>query len=373
MTRDDVLGAGKPPSHKVLVDTLRDGYISKGSEVSFISSDANSSVIIDGTSHKLPEGSVVKLRVGSNTEGRMTIRSGRLLSFAFPDVTLFVNGTQVAYGSSGDCILPSYRNFQANLSYAVKPASGEIRQIVVDGSTIRSGIENSQVLITYQSGATGEDLTLVTLPAYFEGTASSFKLSDALIAGFEPNQGFTGTAPMNVSFRDTSAGSPDIWHWDFGDHTQSDERQPVHTFSVPEAYTVTLTVSRGDQTDTIIRKSAIIASPPRVVANFSATPLKGPAPLTVKFTDQSINAPTSWSWSFGANSLSEPSPQQNPMVTYSRPGIYTVSLTSGNVYGSSDITRTEYITVTDPFRIPDKSIVVKTGKRGFIEKDSVVE
>jgi hypothetical protein len=50
-----------------------------------------------------------------------------------------------------------------------------------------------------------------------------------------------------------------------------------------------------------------------------------------------------------------------------------VSLTSGNVYGSSDLTLPKYITVTEPFRIPDKSIIVRTGKQGYIEKDSVVE
>jgi PKD repeat protein len=65
--------------------------------------------------------------------------------------------------------------------------------------------------------------------------------------------------------------------------------------------------------------------------------------------------------------------EQNPVVTYPHPGTYTVSLTSGNIYGSSDIIRPEFITVTEPFRIPDKSILVKTGKRGYIEKDSVVE
>jgi PKD repeat protein len=371
--RSDILGAEQPPSHKVLIDTLREGQISKGSEVSFISADANSSVIIDGKSYPLAEGSVVKMRTGSDVGGSMNIRAGRLVSFAFPDVTLFVNGTQVAHGESGDCNLPSYHYFQVNLTYAVRPTKGDVRQIVVDGNRIRAGFENSQILITYHSGAFGEDLTLNSNPAYFEGTATSFTISDTVVASFEPGPGFTGPAPLTVSFRDTSAGSPGKWLWDFGDQSQSDEQNPSHVYSIPGAYTVTLTASKGDQKDTIIRKTAVIASPPRVIANFTATPLSGPAPLTVRFTDESINAPSSWVWTFGPISVPLNSSEQNPVVIYTDPGTYPVSLTSGNVYGSNDITCPDYITVTEPFRIPDKSILVKTGKRGYIEKDSVME
>jgi PKD repeat protein len=64
---------------------------------------------------------------------------------------------------------------------------------------------------------------------------------------------------------------------------------------------------------------------------------------------------------------------KDPVVIYTDPGTYTVSLTSGNIYGSSDLTRPQYITVVDPFRIPLETILVKTGKRGYVEKDSVIE
>jgi PKD repeat protein len=313
------------------------------------------------------------MRTGSDDEGKMIIRKDRLFSFEFPDVTLFVNGTQVAQGSSGECNLPSYRYFQANLTFSVGPARGEIRQLVVNGTPLRSGNENSRILISYHSGTIGTDPTIITDPAYYEGTATSFSISDAVIADFEPAAGFSGSAPLTVSLRDTSAGSPDHWHWDFGDKTQSDEQRPVHVYSVPGSYTVTLSVSRGDQKDSIVRKNAIIVSPPRVIANFSAFPLKGPAPLKVRFTDSSINAPSVWYWSFGSSSLPSNSTEQNPVITYTKPGTYMVSLTAGNVYGSSDFTRPEYIVVTDPFGIADKPFLVRTGKRGYVEKDSVVE
>lgn len=377
VTQTDILGISQPPQQKVLVDTLRRAYITKGSEVTFLSEDANSSVVIDGAKYSLPSGSLVELRagsdVGTDVSGKMNIRLGHLVSFAFPDVTLYVNGTQVAHGTSGDCFLPSYRYFRDNLTYSLIPTSGDIRQVVVDGVKVRAGLENSRILITHQAGQTTDDLTLVTFPAYFEGIATSLKITDAVIADFEPGTGISGPAPLNVTFSDASAGSPKTWRWDFGDGTVSDEKNPVHVYAVPGSYTVTLTVSRDDQRDTIVRKNAVIASPPRVVADFNASPLKGPAPLSVRFTDLSTNAPRVWVWTFGPDAAPMNSSEQSPVVSFPHPGTYTVSLTSGNVYGSSDIIRPQYITVTNPFYDPDSTLVVRTGKRGYIEKDSVVQ
>lgn len=83
---------------------------------------------------------------------------------------------------------------------------------------------------------------------------------------------------------------------------------------------------------------------PGPVANFTASPLTGIAPLTVQFTDHSTNSPTSWSWNFGDGDTTN-STKQNPVHTYANPGNYTVSLTVANGVGSNTSTRTNYITV----------------------------
>ena len=86
---------------------------------------------------------------------------------------------------------------------------------------------------------------------------------------------------------------------------------------------------------------------PAPVANFTASPLTGTAPLTVQFTDHSTNSPTSWSWNFGDGNTTNAT-AQNPVHTYANPGNYTVSLTVANGFGSNTSTRTNYITVTTP-------------------------
>ncbi len=80
-------------------------------------------------------------------------------------------------------------------------------------------------------------------------------------------------------------------------------------------------------------------------ADFSADVTCGVAPLTVQFTDQSTNDPTSWDWFFGDGTTST---EQNPAHTYESAGTYTVTLTATNDGGSDTETRTDYITVTPP-------------------------
>jgi PKD repeat protein len=86
-------------------------------------------------------------------------------------------------------------------------------------------------------------------------------------------------------------------------------------------------------------------SPPPVdppVADFTATPSSGPAPLQVQFTDQSTNLPNSWAWDFDNNGTVD-STAQNPLFTYTAPGTYTVSLTASNSGGPN--TKTKQVSV----------------------------
>lgn len=85
----------------------------------------------------------------------------------------------------------------------------------------------------------------------------------------------------------------------------------------------------------------VVAQAP--VASFTSNRQSGCAPLGVAFRDQSTNSPKYWSWDFGNGEFSN---LQNPSITYSQPGTYTVTLTVRNGDGTSSVTRTDYITVT---------------------------
>jgi len=81
------------------------------------------------------------------------------------------------------------------------------------------------------------------------------------------------------------------------------------------------------------------------VTNFTANVIAGPAPLTVAFTDLSTGA-TTWAWDFENDGISDSS-EQNPVHTYTTPGVYTVTLTTTNDTGSDTLTRYRYISVRD--------------------------
>lgn len=86
------------------------------------------------------------------------------------------------------------------------------------------------------------------------------------------------------------------------------------------------------------------------VAAFTAdlTTLQEPTSMTVQFTDQSTNTPTSWLWDFGDGTTST---AQNPSKTYTAAGTYTVTLTATNAGGSDAETKTGYITVNPWYKV----------------------
>ena len=154
----------------------------------------------------------------------------------------------------------------------------------------------------------------------------------------------TGTVPFQVTFTDASTNSPTSWSWNFGDGNTSTAKNPAFTYTKAGNYTVSLTAtnSAGSNTTTktnyIWAKSVIIIP----VAAINATPRNGTVPLTVSFSDVSLNTPTSWLWHFGDGNIST---SQNPVHTYVKPGSYIVNLTSTNSAGSNRTESINYITV----------------------------
>lgn len=71
------------------------------------------------------------------------------------------------------------------------------------------------------------------------------------------------------------------------------------------------------------------------LAAFSACPMSGKAPMTVKFTDESTGNPISWDWNFGDNT--NHSKDKDSIHTYSNPGSCTVILKVENAKGSSTL------------------------------------
>ncbi len=193
--------------------------------------------------------------------------------------------------------------------------------------TVRLRVSGTLNGVTKSDWEIKTDYIVVGLKAEFEST---------------PREGWP---PLTVQFTDLSIGEITSWSWDFGDGGTSTEQNPSHTYGAPGVYTVSLTVSGPLGSDTETKVGYITVYP---VADFTASPTSGYAPLEVHFTDQSIPAGQidSWSWDFGDGGTST---EQNPVHTYTSPGTYTVSLTVTASGWSDSLTRTAYIHVWQPY------------------------
>ncbi len=170
----------------------------------------------------------------------------------------------------------------------------------------------------------------------------------------------TGPIPLTVQFDDASTGAPTSWTWAFGDGGGSTARTPSHTYAAAGAYTVTLTVANAGGNHTLTKVGFVVATVPPPVADFSAAPSQGTAPLTVQFTDSSTGTPTSWLWDFGDGFTSA---AQHPSHLYAAAGTYTVSLTASNSGGSNTVTGADAIVVSEGWQFlglsPDPDSVFK--------------
>ena len=81
----------------------------------------------------------------------------------------------------------------------------------------------------------------------------------------------------------------------------------------------------------------------QLMANFTAVPLSGCAPLVVNFIDQSSGNPNQWRWDLGNGTISF---LRNPSVTYFNAGQYTIKLVIHDAAGNADsVTKTQFISV----------------------------
>ncbi|WP_281085505.1 DUF2341 domain-containing protein [Methanosarcina acetivorans] len=273
------------------------------------------------------------------------------------DCLLADYGADLAWGYTMFDNVSTDSLFSARTITVLESDDGDVNSINFNGEslpTIKTG--GSDPTIKYFSVTDalqgGENELGVTGPSYFNFANAVLEVTQvtASEANFTANV-TSGNAPLNVEFTDTSTGTPTSWTWDFGDGKNSTEQNPTHTYTAEGTYTVKLTVSNSFGSDSeektgYITAGSVVLAP---VANFSVDQTTGTAPLSVQFTDESTNTPTSWTWEFGDGKTST---EQNPTHTYETIGTYTVKLTATNYGGSNFTIKTDYITVTSNVSAP---------------------
>lgn len=157
----------------------------------------------------------------------------------------------------------------------------------------------------------------------------------------------TGCAPVTTSFNGVVVSSPEPvtgYLWNFGDGNSSPTQSPTHTYTNPGSYTVTFTATTAG--GCTASGSHTLTYGTRPTSNFTYAPAVICSGGSVQFTNTSVNG-TSYLWFFGDGSTST---AVNPNHVYDvPPGTYTVTLVSFNNGCSDTITKTNIITVRDPY------------------------
>lgn len=208
------------------------------------------------------------------------------------------------------------------------------------GGNPATSTEASPVVVYNQAGTYN-----VTLTA-FNVNGSDVFTSTGLITVLPSPQADFNFLVLNgstVLFTNTTANGL-TYSWNFGDSNSSQEENPVHTYSQLGVFPVELTVQGECGSNVIMQLVTISEVIPS--AAFTGTPFEGCAPLTVQFSDQTAGNPTQWNWSFPGGAPAS-STEQNPVVTYSIAGQFTVTLQVANAAGSDVLMQSEMIDVSD--------------------------
>jgi PKD repeat protein len=194
-----------------------------------------------------------------------------------------------------------------------------------------------------------------------------FRMAWYNIAGFNftvsdtptlPTSAFTanttsGCAPLSVQFTDQSTGSPTSWCWNvsgYGDGVRCDytTQNPTHTYSSVGTYTVNLTVTNAEGSDSEVKSSYITVST-SPVSSFTQNSTGGVAILLVQFNDTSTGSPTAWAWWAVPQSNSTWTllgTNQNQVGIFGDADEYQIYLNASNGCGF-DLSDPSWVNVTD--------------------------
>ena len=155
------------------------------------------------------------------------------------------------------------------------------------------------------------------------------------------------TRPLERVFTDKSIGAGE-WNWDFGDGNTSKQTSPVHTYSLPGAYLVSLLVRNNiSGCDFTTVKTIQVVN---VKAAFFASDTIICKGGNITFTSGlSLAEVQSFDWDFGDGTVSNSATSTTATHLYTAAGNYTVRLIITDILGCKDtLIKSTYIRIDGP-------------------------
>ncbi len=240
-------------------------------------------------------------------------------------------------------------------SSAVLSVGGTITNNLTNASFCQGGsavLDAGNIGSTYlwSTGATTQQITVHTSGTYSvtitdangcSGTVSTtvnvFPLPQAQ---FIPNDVCIGDSMYFTDISTITSGAIVSWQWNFGDGNVSQQQNPIHIYSTPGSYQVTLTVTSDQGCVGTIVKTFNVFPLPQANFNFNNACTGSPVSI-VNTSTVSVGNITSWNYQFGDGNSSI---LQNPVHVYSTPGVYPITLIVTTNGGCRD-TITKLVTI----------------------------
>lgn len=203
--------------------------------------------------------------------------------------------------------------------------------------------------VTYNTGGTYG----VTLIASNAGGTDTLRQDSFIFVQQAPTASFDIFSNELIISLNNTSNDADSYAWNFGDDATSTEKNPMHTYSKPGNYTITLTVTNACGSQSISKNSTVGAVP---AALFTVNRPNGCAPHLVNFSDISSGVYESLMWEFPGGTPPV-STAANPQVVYASPGQYDVRLIVNGALGNDTLYNMAYINVL-PSPVPLFSYMV---------------
>ena len=225
-----------------------------------------------------------------------------------------------------------------------QPADGTAWSIYQEGTYASPGGQSTFCgnMCMDQNGSIGLAYTIVNTSTYpslrFTGRRLSdplgtMTLSEDIIANgtqVDPHSRYGDYAQMTIDPND------DLTFWSIGEYFNAGRKNQVGVFKIDIA----------------------------PVAQFLASSTSPFVGETVTFTDQSVNSPTAWAWTFSPNTVTYVSgtsaSSQNPQVQFNASGLYSITLVATNSAGNDSEIKIGYLDVV-PYCIPTYSAGTGSG------------
>ncbi|TVR82710.1 MAG: PKD domain-containing protein, partial [Chitinophagaceae bacterium] len=190
------------------------------------------------------------------------------------------------------------------------------------------------------------------------------------IIGTAPSVDFGATTSClgtETIFTDLSEPAEDdelnSWLWEFENGFISNEPNPNFTFNEPGIFDVTLTVIANSTCQASIVKPVEVLFSPQAIFSKDTTCINIPVQLIDQSLPHSDGEIISWMWVYNENIFST---EQNPFITFEKPGSFEITLIVESSNGCTDTT-SNFVYVYSNFQPPTNFSLIHPKNNQIIE------